>query len=43
MGVSSASWCDFIVYTKKGISVERIPFDAASWGNSEAKASHILL
>ena len=29
MGVSGASWCDFIVYTNKGISVESIPFDAA--------------
>ena len=24
MGVSGASWCDLIVYTKKGTSVERI-------------------
>ena len=31
MGVTGASWCDFIVYTKKGISVERILFDAAYW------------
>ena len=31
MGVSGASWCDFIFYTKKGISVERIPFDPANW------------
>lgn len=29
MGASGASWCDFIVHTKKGISVERIPFDAS--------------
>ena len=29
MGVSGTSCCDFIVYTKKGISEERIPFDAA--------------
>ena len=33
MGCSGASWCDFIVYTKKGISVERIPFDAGYWAN----------
>jgi len=37
MGVSGASWCDFIVYTKKGISVERILFDAASWETLKLK------
>ena len=31
MGVSGASWCDFIVYTKKGISAETIAFDPAYW------------
>jgi len=37
MGCSGASWCDFIVYTKKGISVERIPFDAAYWATLKQK------
>ena len=37
MGVSGAKWCDFIVYTKKGISVERIPFDAAYWETLKRK------
>ena len=37
MGASGASWCDFIVYTKKGISVERIPFDAAYWATLKQK------
>ena len=37
MGVSGAKWCDFIVYTKKGISVERIPFDAAYWETLKQK------
>ena len=27
IGVTRASWCNFIVYTKKGISVEMIAFD----------------
>ena len=36
-GLSGASWCDFIVYTKKGISVERIPFDAAYWATLKQK------
>ena len=37
MGVSGASWCDFIVYTKKGISVERIAFDPAYWAELRQK------
>ena len=37
MGVTGASWCDFIVYTKKGISVERIPFDAINWADLKQK------
>ena len=37
MGVSGAKWCDFIVYTKKGISLERIPFDAAYWETLKQK------
>ncbi|CAH3032753.1 unnamed protein product [Porites lobata] len=37
MGVSGASWCDFIVYRKKGISVERIPFDPAYWETLKLK------
>ena len=26
-GVTGATWCDFVVYTNKGMSVECIPFD----------------
>jgi len=37
IGVSGASWCDFIVYTKKGISVERIAFDPAYWAELRQK------
>ena len=33
MGVSGAKWCDFIVYTRKGIYVERIAFDPVFWEN----------
>ena len=29
--------CDFIVYTKKGISVERIPFNDAYWTTMKQK------
>ena len=33
MGVTGAQWCDFIVYTSKGMSIERIPFDREYWNN----------
>ena len=33
MGVTRAKWCDFIVYTGKGLYIERIPFDATFWQN----------
>ena len=31
MGVGDRPWCDFVVYTAKGISVERIHFDKNFW------------
>lgn len=31
MGVTGAKWCDFIVYTSRGLSVERIPFNSDHW------------
>ena len=31
MGIGKSNWCDFIVYTKEGITVERIPFDQQYW------------
>ncbi|KAK7477395.1 hypothetical protein BaRGS_00031371 [Batillaria attramentaria] len=31
MGISGRSWCDFVVWTLKGMSVERIPFDEGLW------------
>ena len=31
MGVTKRKWCDFIVYTEKGLSVERIEFDSDFW------------
>lgn len=33
MALTEREWCDFIVYTEKGISVERIKFDADFWSN----------
>ncbi len=31
MGVTKRQWCDFIVFTTKGISIERIEFDDEFW------------
>ena len=33
MALGERPWCDFVVYTMKGISVQRIPFDPAYWRN----------
>lgn len=31
MALTKRKWCDFIVYTEKGISIERIDFDEVFW------------
>ena len=31
MGVGGRPWCDFVVYTKKDISIQRITFDENYW------------
>ena len=31
MGITGLEWVDFVVYTKKSISVERICFDSSKW------------
>ena len=31
MDITKRTWCDFIVYTEKGISIERIKFDLEFW------------
>ena len=36
MALTEREWCDFIVYTERGISVERIKFDSDFWN------SHLL-
>lgn len=33
MGVTGARWCDFVVYTSKGMSIERNPFDVQFWND----------
>ena len=37
MGSTSAQWCDFIVYTSKGLSAERIKFDQEHWNGLRDK------
>ena len=34
MAIGARPWCDFVVYTRQGISVERIIYDAQFWNES---------
>ena len=40
MGCTGAQWCDFVVYTKKGMSIERIAFDRGYWVELQGKLCH---
>ncbi len=31
MAITKREWCDFVVYTEKGLSIERIHFDELFW------------
>ena len=33
MAITERKWCDFVVYTPKGVSIERIPYDPEFWTN----------
>ena len=33
MAIGERLWCDFVVYTPKEISIERITFDPEYWDN----------
>ena len=33
LAITQRKWCDFVVYTNKGVSVERISFDSDLWEN----------
>ena len=37
MGISGDKRCDFVVFTKKEMSIDRIPFDAHYWSVLETK------
>ena len=40
LGVTKASWCDFVIYTNEGMSIERISFDRGFWENVRGKLSN---
>ena len=40
MAISSRKWCDFVVYTTAGISIERIEFDELFWNDTVTKLKH---
>ena len=31
VAIGKRTWCDFVIYTPKGLSVQRIPFDSQYW------------
>ena len=33
MAIGERPWCDFVVYTNKGLTVERMYFDATYWND----------
>ena len=37
MGATKAEWCDFVIYTSVGMSVERIKFYAQFWSAKRSK------
>ena len=37
MGLTGAKWCNFVVYTKAGMNIDRIPFDDEYWKQLCAK------
>ena len=42
MGIGERAWCDFVIYTEQGISIERIPFDQ-NLGERAPSQTHTLL
>ena len=33
LGIGNKPWCDFVIYTRRGLNVERIHFDQEFWNN----------
>ena len=42
LGVTGLKWCDFVVWTPQGISIERISFDLAFWESMTPKLEHFF-
>lgn len=42
MGLTGVTWCDFIVYTSRGLSIERIRFDPVHWGRLREKLHSVF-
>ena len=40
MALTGAKWCDFVVYTSRGLSIERIHFDEELWKKHRAILVH---
>ena len=43
MAITDSKWCDFCVWTLRGHSVERIPFDNASWMTMLSKLNNFYI
>ena len=43
MAISSRKWCDFVVWTLKGINIERIEFDEDFWNEIAVKLDKFYL
>lgn len=41
MGITGVTWCDFIVYTSCGLSIERIPFELEHWKRLREKLHNV--
>lgn len=37
LGITGAKWCNFVVYTSRGMSIERIPFQEQFWLNLQQR------
>lgn len=42
MFITNRQWCDFVVYTKKDIHIERVMFDATFWDLALKKLQHFV-
>ena len=41
LALTGAEWCDFIVYTHKGLIIQRIPFDLTFWNSLYKKLAEV--